>query len=274
VISASDLLAQTIEQYNPVKVVCLFSGGHDSFSATHFAMKRIPNAVVAHINTGIGIEKTRDFVREQCAANGWPLIEEHPPDLTYEQMVLKYGFPGPAAHRYAYSWLKERGLKNVIRRFRKPRSKDRVMLVTGIRSSESKRRMGNAKPVQVLPSQIWVSPIIDWDGRDINQYLERHCLPRNEVVDLLHMSGECLCGAFARPGELDEIKLWFPEVEQKIRNLEDQAREAGVWYKWGHEPEEKHDSRQGHLFNLPMCYGCLNDTSSQSEPNAFSHQAQ
>lgn len=31
-----------------------------------------------------------------------------------------------------------------------------------------------------------------------------------------HMSGECLCGAFAKPGELDEIRFWYPAMADEL----------------------------------------------------------
>jgi hypothetical protein len=52
------------------------------------------------------------------------------------------------------------------------------------------------------------------------------------LADLIHMSGECLCGAFAKPGELDEIGDWFPDVAAHIRGLEAKVRAAGA-------PEER-----------------------------------
>ena len=54
-----------------------------------------------------------------------------------------------------------------------------------------------------------------------------HRLPSNPVVDLLHMSGECLCGSFARPGELAEISLWYPRAAARIFELERRVLEAG-----------------------------------------------
>jgi hypothetical protein len=45
-------------------------------------------------------------------------------------------------------------------------------------------------------------------------------LPRNEVADLCHMSGECLCGAFAHDGERDELSQWYPEPFDEIAELE------------------------------------------------------
>ena len=61
--------------------------------------------------------------------------------------TLEYGFPGPAAHRYMYIWLKERSLREVSLEAQDGQNR-RVMLITGVCSSESQRRMGHVEPVQ------------------------------------------------------------------------------------------------------------------------------
>ncbi len=80
---------------------------------------------------------------------------------------------------------------------------------------------------------MWVAPLLNWSHEDKHAYLDAHLLPRNPVVEKLCMSGECLCGAFARKGELDEIAFWYPETAARIRALEVRAAEAGVPCRWG-----------------------------------------
>jgi hypothetical protein len=51
------------------------------------------------------------------------------------------------------------------------------------------------------------------------------------------MSGECLCGAFAEPDELDQIRFWAPEVAEEIDGLAAEVTAAGnasaERYRWG-----------------------------------------
>src|SRR5262245_58615456 len=89
-------------------------------------------------------------------------------------------------------------------------------LVTGIRKQESQRRMGAgiSEPVRRDPKNTritWVSPILDWSKIDCGRFIEKQGLSRNRVVDLLHRSGECLCGAMAAAREIREIGRWFPD---------------------------------------------------------------
>jgi 3'-phosphoadenosine 5'-phosphosulfate sulfotransferase (PAPS reductase)/FAD synthetase len=73
----------------------LFSGGNDSTVLAHLMRKHSTHAV--HCNTTIGIEETRQFVRDVCAGWGLPLIEETAP-VSYRELVLEQGFPGPGHH--------------------------------------------------------------------------------------------------------------------------------------------------------------------------------
>ena len=222
-------------------VAGLFSGGNDSRLTLHIMRDRLTHAI--HANTGIGIEETRQFVRDTCAAWGLPLIERN--GESFEAMVLERGFPGPGQHWKAFSRLKERALDAARHDLGVANSRTKAaVFVAGRRRAESDRR-------QDIPlhesdgSVIWVSPLANWTKLDMNTYQLRHPdLPRNQVADLLHMSGECLCGSFAKPGELDMIGDWYPEVVAYIRGLEVRATAAGIphplnLWGWGADPDLK-----------------------------------
>src|SRR4029077_14780455 len=95
-------------KYKPRAVFGLFSGGHDSLTCTHIASLVPAFTAAAHINTGIGVDETRDFVRDTWRDRGWNLLEykaaENPradgtPDpQDYRAIVRKFGFPGPGSH--------------------------------------------------------------------------------------------------------------------------------------------------------------------------------
>ncbi len=257
---ARDLLRLAINTYvlddnRSVAAICaLFSGGNDSTVLTHLFRDVADYAV--HINTGIGIEQTRQYVRDTCADWNLRLIEEHPPPgSSYEEIVLDRGFAGPAHHWKMYTRLKERGLERVRTRLVISPYKQRVVFLAGRRRDESHRRASvpsNGRKGSI----VWVSPLVNWTALDMNTYRLVHDLPRNEVSDLLHMSGECLCGAFAKKGELDEIGLWFPEVRQHIEDLQDKVRAAGhpeqiCQWGWGAYRDDIKRSKSG-----LMCSTC------------------
>lgn len=228
----------------------LFSGGNDSTTLGHLFKDRASHAI--HANTTIGIEQTRQFVRDTCAAWGLPLIEKVAP-VSYRELVLERGFPGPGMHWKMYSRLKERALDLARHELGVANSRTKVaVFIAGRRRAESERRE-DIPLSQADGSVIWVSPIALWQKLDLATYREMHPdVPRNEVSDLIHMSGECLCGAFARPGELDEIGYWFPEVRAEIEALQAEVRAAGhpePFCRWGHG--EGAPSKSG-----PLCSSC------------------
>lgn len=248
---AHGIVSGAVKRYGPRGIVGMFSGGHDSLCATHIASQHPAFRGAAHMNTTIGIEATREFVRRVSMERQWHLREYRPP-VSYREIVLKHGFPGPGGHLFMYTRLKERCVRQLMRELQH-RPGDRVGLVTGVRLAESARRMGHVRPVKTEGGKLWVAPILNWTDDDKLEYMVFHGLPRNPVVDQLCMSGECLCGAFASPGEIAIIEAAFPAAAAEIRALEADARVAGVHAKWGTRPSTK---RVGREKAGPMCHSC------------------
>ncbi len=259
-----ELIDQMMDQYKPSHVFACFSGGHDSLTSTHIAAGHPEFRGVLHINTGIGIEETRQFVRDTCWEHGWPLLEYKAEDegQIYEDLVLEAGFPGSNefGHRKMYNRLKERAIRHFMRDH-KISARDHIALITGCRSQESTRRMGNVNPIEKEGSKIWTAVIHDWDKSQCDDRRKVYSLPENPVVNNLCMSGECLCGAFAHPGELVEIGHHYPETAQKIIDLQVKVFERGFTWGWeGTPPDDwKHgDQDAPSLFegSPGMCYSC------------------
>jgi hypothetical protein len=211
----------------------LFSGGNDSTVLAHLFRDDATHAI--HANTTIGIEATRQFVRDTCTTWGLELVEIAAP-VSYRDLVIQQGFPGPAMHWKMYQRLKERPLDAARHVLGVAGSRTKAALfLAGRRRQESDRRQ-DVPLHEPDGSVIWASPLAMWTN--LNTYRDMHPdVPRNEVSDLLHMSGECLCGAFAKPGELDAIGEWFPAVADEIRALEAEVRAAGhpePLCRWGH----------------------------------------
>ena len=261
--------SQILGQGKRLAAICsLFSGGNDSTIMTHLFRDTADYAV--HCNTGIGIEDTRAFVRAVCAGWDLPLIEKHPPPgSTYEELVIERGFPGPAHHWKMYTRLKERALRAVRSQLVTQPYRERVVFLAGRRRDESNRRASVPETGRV-GSIIWVSPMINWTSADLNTYRAMHPdVPRNEVSDLLHMSGECLCGAFAKKGELDEIGDWFPAMKDYIRDLERQVTEAGhpaeiCTWGWGADRDRRVAAPA--FKSGPLCSSCDPESRPETRP--------
>lgn len=235
---AIGLLDEQADRHRAVGVYALFSGGDDSLANTIVTTKAKHFRACVHLDTGIGIPETRAFVVETCRVQGWPLLVYRARDCgqDYDALARTYGFPGPASHFRMFVRLKERPLRAFIRGEKRHRL-DRFVLSTGARSVESARRMGHVARVRREGVKVWVNPLHDWRKFECLDLIEASGIPRNPVVEYLHMSGECLCGSFAKPGELEEIALWYPETAARIRRLEQEVAAAGVAAcKWGERP--------------------------------------
>lgn len=231
------IIDQALEEYDVTHLFGMFSGGHDSICSTALLSLHPAFSGAVHINTSIGIRETREFVRGTSKALGWDLKEYSPP-VPYRDIVLKHGFPGPGGHRFMYTRLKERCIRQLVREHKAKRF-DRIGLVTGVRLSESQRRMGHVTPIQREGAQLWIAPILNWSDDDKHEFMAAMNLPRNPVVDTLCMSGECLCGAFARKEEFTELSACYPEAAEEIRALQIEAAAAGVHSEWGKRPPGK-----------------------------------
>jgi 3'-phosphoadenosine 5'-phosphosulfate sulfotransferase (PAPS reductase)/FAD synthetase len=192
--------------------------------------------------------------------------------------VVWKGFPGPAAHFLMYQRLKERALeklrRDAIGRYTTKTGARRVngrpgqlLFLAGMRWGESDRRFLNASEYDPWGSVLWVSPLVWWTNGHMREYRDRYmcsdnhehaahrlchvgALPLSVVSEHLHASGDCCCGAFARPGELEEIAFFWPEVAARIRALAAQAEAAGldrcIWGE-GKRPKERAPKRAGKL---------------------------
>jgi len=147
-----------------------------------------------------------------------------------------YGFPGKGQHGKAYSRLKERRIEELLRQTKvgHPRTAA-VLFLSGIRRAESRRR-ARREPFSERGSAKFCNPLIDWSTEEMTAYRSRFELPQSDVAALLHRSGECNCGAFARAEEERRLmRAFWPEWwAEAIEALEAEAEARGVrWCRWG-----------------------------------------
>jgi 3'-phosphoadenosine 5'-phosphosulfate sulfotransferase (PAPS reductase)/FAD synthetase len=147
------------------------------------------------------------------------------------------GFPGPAAHGTAYWRLKGRAIEGLLRESKQdhPRSA-RVLFLSGVRRAESRRR-SRRQGIERAPGKamVFVNPLIDWTGKQMRNYRQAHHIPESPAAALLHRSGECNCGAFAKADEERAmLKALYPDFFAGVEKLEAEAQAAGIrWCRWG-----------------------------------------
>ena len=205
------------------KVFALVSGGKDSLSTAQVLHDAGKLAGCVALETGLSTPDWKEFVRATCDARGWPL-QFFKTDASYEQFVTKYGFPGPSKHSWVMRVLKGR----CIRKFRQMHPDG--ILASGVRIDESQKRAANTKAVGHWEGAPILAPIYDWTTEETWAYFHDNGFERSPAYATLQISGDCLCGSYAREGEKESIDFHYPEIGKYLDDL-------------GASIKEKHPSR-------------------------------
>jgi 3'-phosphoadenosine 5'-phosphosulfate sulfotransferase (PAPS reductase)/FAD synthetase len=260
---AVTILNDAIRDHGPRAIYIMLSGGNDSRTVATLAHNllngRRAYKGAALMDTGIALAEAQVNVANFAAALGCPLtVVKTPQD--YETLVRKHGFPGPAQHTMMYRNLKERAVR-VLTKHAKSMRRDRVLLISGVRQTESVKRMLLDSPVQRDGARVWVNPLFYWTTPERDAYMEAHGIERNPISGkICGTSGDCLCGCNAEEGELGDLEFWFPNdpAVQRIQRLQVECATLGVPCKWGHKPSGKPARKRREGRPMFMCVGCEN----------------
>lgn len=271
---SQEIINQAIADYKPYAIVMMFLGGHDSLAAYHVAKAlNVPITHFMHGITGTGIEDTTIFARRVGEQSGLRYIEANAGDM-FESYVLRKGFfgIGEVAHEFAYHVLKHQHFRRELSRHIRHKKRNRnILLLNGARHQESDRRKWvKHQPIRVaddIKSNIWVNVINDWSSIERNDFVADY--ERNPVYDILHRSGECLCGTMQYPYQetRKEVSFWFQKWGKWLDDLEQKACDNhGFCWKWGEDlppglkaqkaREKQIANGQTELPFLPMCQSC------------------
>ena len=190
----------------------LVSGGKDSLSVAQTLHEAGKLIACVSLKTGISTPDWQPFVEKTCAERGWDL-EFYETGESYDDLVLAHGFPGPSKHGKFMDRLKGRA----VRKFKKAHKGG--ILASGTRAKESVRRGANSSPVGMWEGAPIVAPIYDWTTDETWAFFRDRGFERAPGYSTLQISGDCLCGAFAREGELDAVKFHYPEVGKRFDAL-------------------------------------------------------
>jgi 3'-phosphoadenosine 5'-phosphosulfate sulfotransferase (PAPS reductase)/FAD synthetase len=261
-----EIVNQAIADYQPYAIVIMFSGGDDSLTAYHLAKAlEVPATHFLHGVTGTGIPQTTEFARRIGKESGLCYIEANA-GKTYEKYIWRKGFfgVGDAAHLLAYHELKNHHFEKALsRHIRKGQRERPILLINGARWQESRNRERmKEQPVKLARKNrpnynIWVNIINDWTRLDCTEFLADY--QRNPVTELLHRSGECMCGTMQSQEQRKEAAFWFPEWGRWLDELETAVKDKHGW-GWGESiPTWFSQAKAGQLFLdgfMPMCHKC------------------
>lgn len=216
-----------------------YSGGKDSGKVLDKLIKMGKCHSVFHINTNVGVSKTRDFVIKKCREYDIPLHIREPTPLAfaYVAFCLEFGFPGPSMHDSIMKILKYNTMKKFVQ---EPQFKGKKpILVSGIRKSESTRRMGNYNTPITQETELWfANPIFYESDDEVYKYFLEEGLTRSPTYETLGFSGECMCGSFAQKDEALLLKQIDPYLFEFIEWITDGIKRFGTdrakkYAKWG-----------------------------------------
>jgi 3'-phosphoadenosine 5'-phosphosulfate sulfotransferase (PAPS reductase)/FAD synthetase len=215
--------------------IALISGGKDSAVAAHYSMTEGPCEALMYLDTGTGLQENEEYLNDFADEFGWHLIKWRTPE-NYEELVEKYGFPGPSKHVWFYQYLKERQLSKLA-------GWTDAHFWTGVHKAESDNRMAVVTEEQADQSGRWTwhAPCADWKPSDFDQYREKHDIPENPLWTKIGRSGDCYCGAYANRMELLDLDAidseraeWLREIETGVDaercGFDDPRRSEWAWH--------------------------------------------
>ena len=202
--------------YPPVHA--LVSGGKDSLTNAKVLEEAGKLISCVALETGLSTPDWKEFLIKTCEERKWPL-EFFKTDESYEDFVRKYGFPGPSKH----SWIMQKLKGRCILKFKKAHPDG--ILASGVRADESIKRAGSVKPVGNWEGVPILAPIYDWTTEEVWAFFYDRGFERAPGYTTLQISGDCLCGSYARQDEFEAIRFHYPEIAARFDRLSEEIKD-------------------------------------------------
>lgn len=266
-----EIVTEAIRKWQPVQVVCLFSGGYDSMAMTHLAksldVHGVPLAVWA-VDTKLSADGWIDYmykVASELDLQNFYIYDNQRGFDEYVRWVSQYGCPrNRTGHSRAYRRLKETGF-NAIHMMYKQDEHDKTLFLSGMRKHESAEREKKMKfEVQRMgtSNKIFANPLFWWTDIDVARYRIENDLPNNPFYDTVKGSGDCQCnwGNFITYGTL---RLHSPTLAEGNVAMLDNLSRDNHGYGWDGEPQHisplfntEEYWGEGELTTPFLCSGC------------------
>jgi len=267
-----------------------YSGGKDSGIVLDIVAKNYTDNFkgVIFVNTGIATQATIDFVKDYCNDHNYKLYTLYPHDVkrkkiskygkigdpfTYENRILYHGFPMSGSHNITMAELKFYPMRTFIGK--KIKNGERPAIISGVRKKESTRRNTRKSYSKYINSDgnvIFVCPLYFKSNDWVTKYWIENDIKRSPVYDTLHISGDCLCGCFAKKEELKLLQMFHPEVFAEIKRLEKLIKKKGTdeakkYSTWGNNKQTTIEVESQTTIESAICSDCFFDRKETDEDN-------
>jgi len=275
-LTPKEILDQAINDWNVDSFYVGYSGGKDSGIALDYTAKYFPNHFkgVIFADTGIGTQATIDFVKKYCKERKYSLNIVKPENVirkktsipfSYKNLVMRYGFPSHSGHTMVMQQLKLFPIRQFIHQ--RIKAGEKPCIITGIRKKESARRSRNYyTPIDKDGKMVYVKPLFYKTNEWVYRYFVENDVKRSPVYETLHLSGDCLCGCFAKKGEAKLLQIFHPEVYDKILKLENEFKKIKdhpykAFATWGNSKNSIKDVKSQSTIESYFCSDCFLDRS-------------
>ena len=275
-LTPKEILDQAINDWNVDSFYVGYSGGKDSGIALDYTAKYFPNHFkgVIFADTGIGTQATIDFVKKYCKERKYSLNIVKPENVirkktsipfSYKNLVMRYGFPSHSGHTMVMQQLKLFPIRQFIHQ--RIKAGEKPCIITGIRKKESARRSRNYyTPIDKDGKMVYVKPLFYKTNEWVYRYFVENDVKRSPVYETLHLSGDCLCGCFAKKGEAKLLQIFHPEVYDKILKLENEFKKIKdhpykAFGTWGNSKNSIKDVKSQSTIESYFCSDCFLDRS-------------
>jgi len=227
-----------VERFSIKSLACCFSGGKDSLVATHYTLSELEGMdvqkYVVFVDTTVMVPETVEFVKDVCNQFGWPLKILRP-DPDFWTLAEKWGCPTMHRRWCCYN-LKLKPIFDFVKSLRPIRA-----MVTGLRRDESERRKSLPQIFYRKMISAWsFAPIIDWNEKDVLDYMEKNNLPMPPHYKK-GIKETCVCGVFANLKQMIIVKALYPEFFNKFVELEGRFKSGGACFYFQNRPVKASD---------------------------------
>ena len=223
-----------VKEYAVRSLVCCWSGGRSSLAATHYTLKCLEDVdidkYVVFVDTGVMLPDAVSFVKEVAEKQGWNL-QILKPKTDFWEYSKRYGTPG-IKRRWCCKLLKLQPIFDFVRGLKPQRA-----VVLGFRKDEKRKSRVQAPVVRFhRQTYSWIYlPIKSWTKIDVRNYLRQNNLP-DPPWYRKGLKETCFCGAYTHRWELLRIKAHYPELFEKLVQLDLYRRKWGRCAFWDKGP--------------------------------------